>query len=422
MKQLRTTLVAAVLLLAGIGWLLLPDWMEDGIPPSVHTRPLAERIEAGRYLARAGNCVACHTAQGGPEYAGGRRIGTPFGAIYSTNLTPDPATGLGDWTEQDFYRALHHGRSRDGRRLYPAFPYPNYTQVTRRDADAIFAYLQSLPPVRRATPPPELRFPYNTQLALMVWRALYFDPAPAQAGDGGLDTLAAGERGAYLVEGLGHCNACHTARGPLGGLRAGADYDGGPIPSLNWDALPLTREAPMSDADAAQMRSLLSTGVSARGAVSGPMAEVVFHSLQYLRDDDIAAMVDYLRRLPRRTASTMAPVRAAVSPDDPFLARGATLYRTHCRDCHGDDGQGRPFAIPALAGNPLVTAASPNNAIQSVLFGGFAPSTAGNPRPYGMPPYAHRLNDTELAAVLSYIRASWGNAAPAVAPAEVRRR
>jgi len=254
-------------------WLARPELMEREIVGGSDAPATAAQIESGRYLARAGNCVACHTAQGEPAYAGGRRIPTPFGDVYSSNLTPDRETGLGDWTSKDFYRALHYGKSRDGHRLYPAFPFTNYTVVTREDSDAIFAYLHSLEPVRKAPTPASLRFPYNTGFAQVVWRAIFFRPRNLQPGK---ERSTDWNRGAYLVEGLGHCNACHTSRDSLGGIKRSADYSGGTIPMLGWDALPLTSATPMTDADAAEMTQFLKTGIARRSAAAGPMAEVVY--------------------------------------------------------------------------------------------------------------------------------------------------
>lgn len=397
-------------------------WLADPLPqiPQDDVAVVADevQVERGRYLARAGNCIACHTAAGETPYSGGRAIETPFGDVYSTNLTPDIETGLGAWTAGEFWRAMHHGRSRDGRRLYPAFPYNNYTQVSRADTDAIFAYLRSLPPASKPRIAPRLRFPYDSDLALRVWRALYF-----RAGEFTADPQrdAQWNRGAYLVEGLGHCNACHTARTRLGGLDPEANYAGGPIPMLGWDALPLTSEQPMSDEQAAEMEELLHAGTSRRGVVSGPMAEVVFQSLQYLERADIAAMVAYIRTLPRLTSGKADPPLVSEPARSALLTRGETIYREHCAGCHGDQGEGRPYVYPALAGNRVVNAPSASNAIRTVLHGGFGPSTAANPQPYGMPPYEQRLSSAEIAAVLSYIRAAWGNDAAAVAAFQVER-
>lgn len=415
---LTTLGVLAVAVLGTVAWLVHAESGETVAETNVEARP--ELIEQGRYLARAGNCIACHTEPGQPEFAGGRRIATPFGDVFSSNLTPDEQTGIGAWSSADFWRAMHYGKSRDGRRLYPAFPYPNYTRVTRADADAIFAYLKSLPAVANEPAAATIRFPYNTQLAQRVWRALYFRP-----GEFARDTARSDEwnRGAYLVEGLGHCNACHTARTWLGGTDDSADYSGGAIPTLGWDALPLGSATPMSDADAAELAVLLKAGTSARDVMTGPMAEVVFHSLQHLGDADIDAIVAYLRTLPKRE-NRLERIGPRVTDDEreELVKLGATVYAEHCADCHGEDGLGKPFVYPALAGNRLVTATSANNALNTVLYGGFAPSTAQQPRPYGMPPYAHQLDYREIAAVITYVRSAWGNDAPALAPAAVRER
>jgi mono/diheme cytochrome c family protein len=410
--------VLAVAAFGAAVWLIRAESGETVAATAVVATP--ELIEQGRYLAQAGNCVACHTVPGQTPFAGGRRITTPFGDVFSSNLTPDDAEGLGAWSSADFWRALHYGKSRDGRRLYPAFPYPNYTRVNRADADAIFAYLQSLPPAVSAPQPATVRFPYNTALAQRVWRALYFKP-----GELAPEPTRSTEwnRGAYLVEGLGHCNACHTARTWLGGTDVAADYSGTAIPTLGWDALPLGRAQSMTDADAAELAELLKSGTSARNVMTGPMAEVVFHSLQHLRDADIAAIVAYVRTLPAREPrlKRIGP-RVGAQERELLVELGATVYKDHCAECHGDDGLGKPYAYPALAGNRLVTATSANNALHTVLYGGFAPSTAAQPRPHGMPPYAHQLSYREIAAVLTYVRASWGNDAPAVAPVAVRER
>jgi len=408
--------LAAVLAAAAL-WLAWPDLLESGEiePAPVDTSP--EQIARGEYLARAGNCIGCHTRRDGEPYAGGRAIRTPFGNVFSTNLTPDEETGLGTWTSADFWRAMHHGRSKDGRRLYPAFPYTSYTHVTREDSDAIFAFLKSLPPVRSPRIEPDLRFPYNLPLALAVWRALFFEP-------GGLEPDPSRSeqwnRGAYLVEGLAHCKACHSPRGRLGAIDSEQAYGGGEIPGLGWEAPPL--HGGMSDGEAKDLAVLLSTGVSRRTAVTGPMAEVVFHSLQYLSERDIDAIVDYVQSLPARSrAPVRGPVLAPGRMQNRMLA-GARLYAEHCADCHGTNGEGEPYVYPPLAGNALVTSPSPTNAIRNVLLGGYPPSTAGNPRPHGMPPFAHSLTAAEAAAVLTYVRNAWGNAAGPVTPEQINRR
>jgi mono/diheme cytochrome c family protein len=362
--------------------------------------------------------VACHTERGGAPFAGGRAIDTPFGTVYASNLTPH-ATGLRDWSAGHFWRALHHGRSRDGRLLYPAFPYPNYTFVTRADADAIYDYLRTLPPVERPNTPHSLRWPYSTQTALAVWRALYFSPGRHE------DNAAQSpewNRGAYLVAGLGHCGACHTARNVMGASSAMMDLSGGLIPMQHWYAPSLASpaEAGVANWDIAQIMRLLRTGEAPRGTVLGPMAEVVLQSTQYLAPADLRAMAVFLKSLPQSKSQVQAVQEPMMSPR--MAERGAKLYGDHCAKCHGDEGEGVPGAYPALAGNRAVTLPVTANLVQVVLGGGFAPATAGNPRPFGMPPYATVLSDADVAAVISHIRTSWGNQAGTVSEFTVVRQ
>ena len=412
-----SAVVLLVMLLAAAVWFLnLRD--EDQLAASIEPASAnAEQVARGAYLARAGNCMGCHTALGGTPYAGGRAVATPFGSVYAPNLTPDAKTGIGAWSAAEFWRALHNGRSRDGRLLYPAFPYPNYTQITRPDADAIHAYLRSLPAVAQTHRPHELRFPFNQQAALAVWRALYFRPAqhtpdPARAADW--------NRGAYLVEGLGHCNACHSSRNALGATTSPLDLAGGLIPVQNWYAPSLTsaQEASVAAWDTQHIVDLLRAGVSPRGAVAGPMSEVVSGSTQHLSEPDLRAMAVYLKALPQ----TGTPQGTSATPATTASAGpGAKLYERHCADCHGDVGEGASGAYPALAGNRAVAMPTAANLVHIVLEGGFPPATAGNPRPYGMPPFATVLSVEELAQLLSFIRASWGNRGAAVSALEVER-
>jgi mono/diheme cytochrome c family protein len=374
----------------------------------------ADLIARGAYLARAGNCMACHTTRGGEPYAGGRAIETPFGAVYTSNLTPDEKSGIGSWSAAHFWRAMHNGRSKDGRLLYPAFPYTSYTQVTREDSDALFAYLRSLPAVFNPNHAHTVRFPFDSQAALAVWRALYFKPGVHQPD---ASRSAEWNRGAYLVQGLGHCSACHSARNALGATTAGLDLAGGLIPMQNWYAPSLAskHEAGVADWDRSDVVSLLRDGVSTRGSVSGPMAGVVLGSTQHLSHDDLGAMAQYLKELPPSTA-TPPPVTDATGS-----AAGAKLYEQHCAGCHGIQGDGVAKAYPALAGNRAVTMPQTANLVQIVLHGGYAPATRGNPRPFGMPPFVLVLNDTEIAAVLTHLRQSWGNQASSVTALEVNR-
>lgn len=391
--------------------------------------PTPEQVSRGEYLSRAGNCIACHTARGGAPYAGGLGVRTPFGTVYSTNITPDAKTGIGTWTAAHFWRALHNGRSKDGRLLYPAFPYPDYTIITREDSDAIFAYLWSVQPVEQAARAHDLRFPYNSQAALAVWRALFFEPRefvpdPSQSDEW--------NRGAYMVRGLGHCIACHSGRNAFGATTEKLELSGGLIPMMGWYAPSLLSpdEAGVAHWDARHIVQLLKSGVSPRGSVMGPMAEVVYRSTQYLSAADLNAMAVFLKALPQAPPKTHdtrwwewffggGKGRGSLMPD--VRVRGAKIYDEQCADCHGVQGEGAAGAYPALAGNRAVTMDVPANLIRVVLSGGYLPATAGNPRPYGMPPFAHTLNDADIASVVSYIRGSWGNAAPPVSQFQVQQ-
>ncbi len=413
-RTMRTRLwgSTAVAVFIGLGVLLTDDPSRREPPGAPSAVPLAERVQRGAYLATVGNCAGCHTAPGGAPMAGGRPLATPFGDVVAGNLTPDPTHGLGAWTADDFWRAMHHGRGRDGRRLLPVFPYENFTHVRREDSDALFAYLQSLPPVPQANAPQALRFPYNTPLALAVWQTLYFRPGtPSPVSQGEV------ARGAELVNGLGHCAACHAPRNALGAQRTG--LGGGDMPGQGWHA-PSLHPMAGSGLTAADTVALLRDGQHRLGSAAGPMAEVVAGSTQHWRPEDLHAVAAYLAQLPP-VPPPQAPAEAGSAR---LLALGAQLYDKHCADCHGAQGQGavdasgRP-AYPPLAGNPSVLQPSARNLARVIQEGGFAPSTAAHPRPYGMPP--QRFTDTELAALVSHLRRSWGHRASTVDEVELLR-
>jgi mono/diheme cytochrome c family protein len=415
---------AGVALVAGIGWLALANRNPDLDQPSaaaVSAADPAVQIARGAYLAKVGNCISCHTARGGAPYAGGRAVPTPFGNIYAPNLTADAETGIGSWSANDFWRAMHDGRSKDGSLLYPAFPYTNYTRITRADVDAMFAFFTTIPPARRKNTEPELRFPYNQRWLLYGWRALYFTPG-SYVDDS--RQSAAWNRGAYLGRGLGHCSACHSTRDRFGGISLQAELGGGTIPVLNWYAPPLNgdRESGLGAWQAPHLAALLKTGVAPQRAVAGPMAEVVGSSLQYWDEQDIGALALYLKSLPQQAPPAQEEAENATQQQRrEVLAAGARLYENHCAACHRADGKGAAGVYPALAGSHAVTMAGGGNAIELVLGGGYAPSTAGNPRPYGMPPFGQALTDAEAAAVVSYIRNAWGNSGNLVSQVDVNR-
>jgi mono/diheme cytochrome c family protein len=398
MKRLRRLIVALVLM--GGAWNASAD----------------DLVSRGHYLTTAGDCDSCHTARNGQSFAGGHVVATPFGAIKAPNLTPDRETGLGGWTADDFYRAMHSGKGHDGTSLYPAFPFTSYTKVTRADTDAIFAYLKTLAPVKLANTEPTLRWPYSMRSLMASWRMLYFDegeyqPDPKQS--------PAWNRGAYLVQGLGHCNECHAPRNTFGAMVTEPFLAGGLVPVQNWYAPDLSMGANggLSGWNEADVVALLKTGRSRKGTAFGPMADVVIRSTQHLDDSDLAAMATYLKSLPEH-----APPRQHESAADAAdLAKtGQKVYAEQCASCHAADGRGKGDAYPPLDRNSSVVEPTGINAIRIVLSGGFAPATAGNPRPYSMPPFSQTLSDDDAAAVVTYIRQAWSNKAPSVSPNDVR--
>ncbi|MFZ6721346.1 c-type cytochrome [Undibacterium sp. Ji49W] len=393
----------------------------------VNSAETADLVARGEYLVRAGNCMSCHTARGGAAFAGGRVLQTEFGDFVAPNITPDVKTGIGGWSAEDFWQALHNGKGRGGRMLYPAFPYTNYSQVTRTDSDAMYAYFQSIPKIERPNQPHELRFPYDQRALLAFWRAAYFRPSVYRQ-----DTQQSAEwnRGAYLVNGLGHCSACHSSRNMLGANAGTADLSGGELALTSWYAPSLAngKEINLAQWQAPQLLALLKHGINADTAVSGPMAEVVSASLQHLSEQDMNAMVTYLRATPAVKVEEKDLLDRALSAQnisketmDGVMKSGAALYKTHCMDCHGAAGAGVPSIYPALKGNPAIQTQLVANPVRLILAGGFPPVTKGNPRPYGMPPFGQVLSDNEVALVLSYVRNAWGNQASVVTAPEVNR-
>lgn len=375
--------------------------------------------ERGAYLATVGNCAGCHTAPGGEAMAGGLHLASPYGTFITPNITPDKRTGIGDWSDDDFWQAMHHGERPDGSAMYPACPYTSYTHVARDDIDAIHAYLQNIPAVDQTQPGHNLDWPYGYRSLLGLWQWRYFEagelePKPQQS-----ETW---NRGRYLVEGLGHCSACHRGRGRFGDTLTADDAPGAMI--HGWYAPPLADpdQAGLQQWSIAEAAAFLQSGKAEHAAMMGPMADVVYDSLQHWSDDDVQAAATYLKSIPAQdVASPLRLIRLSDKGRATAMAEGRTLYGEHCADCHGDDGAGDANGgAPALAGNRAVTMADPVNAANMIRMGGFAPATDGNPHPYGMPPF-NGLSERELAALVSYIRGSWGNDAPPVTGTNLRR-
>ncbi|MFC0668513.1 c-type cytochrome [Azotobacter chroococcum] len=388
-----------------------------------------ELLKKGEYLARAGDCVACHTAKGGQPFAGGLPMETPIGTLFSTNITPDRKTGIGDYSFEDFDLAVRHGIAKQGYTLYPAMPYPSYARVTEPDMRALYAYfMQGVAPIEQANKDSAIPWPLSMRLPLTFWRWVFApevkDFAPAKDQD---PVLA---RGAYLVDGLGHCGACHTPRG-IGmqekALSAGegADFLAGSAPLEGWIAKSLRgdQRTGIGSWSEAELVQFLRTGRTNRTAVFGGMSEVVVHSMQYMSDADLTAIARYLKSLPAANPGDQAYAydekvsKALYHGDD--SKTGAALYVDNCAACHRTDGQGYARVFPALAGNPVVNGDDATSLIHIVLKGDTMPATHQAPSTFTMPPFSWRLNDQQVADVVNFIRTSWGNQAPAVSAEQV---
>ena len=403
----RVLLVAALLLpmlLLAISWLLLAIPAQGGLQalrvPQIAREPLAtdaDSLARGERLARIGNCIGCHTRRGGAELAGGRAFETPWGVVYSSNLTAHPAHGIGDWSLAEFAHALRHGVSRNGA-LSPVFPFAQFAHLDDAEIAALFTWLSSRPTVAEAPPAHRLEFPANLPGAMLGWRLLHHRPAPLFAPSGASDTWSEGQR---LVEGIGHCAMCHARRGRHAALESG--FGGQRL--TGWYAPPLDREA-LAHFDRGSLADYLRSGQSRVVAANGPMADVVFHGLRHITRDEAEAMAEYLLELPPAPAPA-APRRARV-PESVF-EDGEALFATHCADCHGDDGEGSAEGSRPLRLASAVRMPDPVNAINMVLLGGGPPSSDLHPLPPMMPPFAQRLSATEVAAVVSYVRRRFGN-------------
>ncbi|CAK6497322.1 Gluconate 2-dehydrogenase cytochrome c subunit [Pantoea sp. Nvir] len=379
-----------------------------------------DRVKRGEYLARAGDCVACHTSKDGKPFAGGLPMATPIGTIYSTNITPDKATGIGDYSYDDFQKAVRHGVAKNGDTLYPAMPYPSYAVVSDEDMQALYAYfMHGVAPVEQANHKSDIPWPLSMRWPLAIWRTMFapdvkaFQPAAQEDPE-----LA---RGRYLVEGLGHCGACHTPRSITMQEKAlnngeGSDYlAGSSAPIDGWTASNLRGDnrdglGRWSEED---LRQFLRYGRNGHTAAFGGMTEVVEHSLQHLSDKDIAAIAHYLKSLGAKD-----PNQAAFSVDDATAkalwkgddsATGASVYVDSCAACHKTDGSGYQRFFPALRGNPVVMAEDPTSLIHIVLAGGTLPGVKGAPTTITMPAFGWRLDDQQVADVVNFIRTSWGN-------------
>ncbi|HKS18244.1 MAG TPA: cytochrome c [Bradyrhizobium sp.] len=390
-------------------WLLLCAALGAG---ESSAEPSAETVERGKALTVAGDCASCHTADPQKPFAGGKRIETPFGGIYSPNLTPDRDTGLGAWSDDDFYRALRHGVARDGSRYYPAFPYPNFTKLVRDDILAIRAYLATLDPVRNGTPPPELRFPLNFRVVMRAWNFLFFRPGiimPDQSKG------MAWNRGRYLVEGPAHCGACHTPKNFFGADKRGQPFAGGLVAGMFAPRLDGAERSGLKSWSVDDIAEYLQSGRNARSHAGPLMSEVVVNSTSKMSDTDIRAIATYLKDLPA------GPPEPAVTPPPPAqMADGEKLYKGACIACHEVDGSGAPRIYPPLPGNANLQSADPSSTLRIILDGAQTVTTPRAPNTGSMPAYA-QWSDQQVADVTTYIRNAWGNAAPTVTAAQVAK-
>lgn len=368
----------------------------------------ADLIAKGKYLVTAADCLPCHTGPDGPDFAGGLILDTPFGGISSPNITPDKATGIGDWTEEEFYKALHLGIGKDGAYLYPAMPYTSFTKITKEDVSAIYAYLQSLEPVNAPRKPNTMTFPFNVREGLAAWDLMYFTPGTFVPDPKKSDQV---NRGAYLVEGPGHCAECHTPRNLAGAMRPSDMLGGGKLMGQPYYAPDISGSLQdgVGDWSVEEIVDYLHTGADkTKGTVFGPMADVVTHSLSKLTDDDITAIAVYLKQ------SKAEGDTGATKLADRTTKAGSEVYLNNCAQCHQSTGLGIQGAIPPLAGNDAVMAGGPQDVITAVL-GGLPGQGA-----YGqMPAFGGQFDDQQIADVVNFVRTSWGNDASANATADM---
>jgi mono/diheme cytochrome c family protein len=400
----------------------LPPSHRNGNPPGIlpvdllrqpipDTTPNAAQLRRGQYLVATGDCMSCHLREGGEALAGGLGLNTPFGVIYTPNITSDKETGIGDWTADQFYQAMHKGIDDEGSNLYPAFPYPWFTLVSREDDDAILAFLKTTPAVKYTPPKNDLPFPLNLRSAVKGWNLLFFTAHDFKSD---ANQSAEWNRGAYLVNGLGHCGGCHTPKSALGADKSGREFQGGTLD--NWVAPDLTanERTGLGSWSIDDVTEYLGTGRNAHAGAGGAMADVITYSTSLMSEADRHAMAVYLKS---RAAS---PSIAAAQPDAGAMRRGAEIYSDACASCHLENGVGQPRYFPPLGPNAMLQQADPIGLEHLILAGARIGTSSTRPSPMTMPSFAWKLTDQEIADVSTFIRNSWGNQAAAVSAADVR--
>jgi mono/diheme cytochrome c family protein len=378
--------------------------------PLNDSAPNAAQLRRGQYLVAAGDCLSCHLREGGELFAGGLGLNTPFGVIYTSNITPDRATGIGAWTGDQFYRAMHDGKGAQGEDLYPAFPYPWFRRVSREDDDAIFAYLMTLPAVSYTPPKNDLPFPLNFRSFVGAWNMLFLDSHNFQADPG---QSAEWNRGRYLVNGLGHCGGCHTPKNSFGADKSKQDLHGGKLD--NWVAPDLTSNTRigLGDWSVDDIAEFLGSGRNAHAAAGGAMAEVISYSTSLMSDADRRAIAVYLKSQPA------SPSVASSAPEPGAMRRGAEIYSDACASCHLDNGIGQSRLFPPLGKDAMLQQPDPTGLEHLILAGTRVGVSASRPSPLGMPSFAWKLTDQEIADVSTFIRNTWGNHAASVPVSEV---
>lgn len=431
MRKATSVLLLIVVVIAGAAWYAarIPASPFDGAFVDTGS---AQWIQRGAYVARLGDCVACHSVPGKAPFSGGLKMATPLGAIFTTNITPDKDTGIGLYSLADFDRALRRGVARDGHRLYPAMPYPSYAKLSDDDVRALYAYFfHDVQPAHSGNLPSDIPWPLNMRWPLAFWDGLFtesgtYRPKTTTPTGAAADTLW--NRGAYLVQGAGHCGSCHTARGVAMNEKAldesgplylsGALIDGWYAPSLRGD--PNTGLGRWSEADIVQF---LKTGRNTHAVVVGSMSDAFNNSTQFMSDDDLKAIARYLKSLPGTKNEKPWQYQVSANLSDVGVRLkipGAQTFMAKCSACHGADGRGQGPWIPPLAGAASSMAHENASGINAVLNGSARVVADGEPDAYRMPPYRNQLSDQEIAQVLTFVRTSWGNTGGAVKPDEVK--
>jgi mono/diheme cytochrome c family protein len=377
---------------------------------AAHAACAQDAIARGRYLAAVGDCTGCHASANGSPYSGGQPLAAGFGTVYSSNITPDRQTGIGNWTQQQFYEAMHDGIRANGAHLYPAFPYAYFTHASRADTDAIYAYLQSVPPVHALPPANRLLFPFNIRAVVWFWNRMYLDTSAFQSDP---SQSAAWNRGAYLINGLGHCGGCHTPKNALFGDQMNKAFTGADLD--HWFAANLRPDTldGLGRWSAPDIVEYLKTGRNRYAAAAGSMQEVVMRSTSHMSDGDLTAIATYLTALPA------LPGHAVAEPEARAMQAGETVFVQSCAICHAPADAGQPPDYPKLSNNPLVNGSDPATVLRIILQGAQSAATANAHTGYSMPAFV-ALSDEEIANVATYIRNAWGNRASAVRREDVR--